>query len=148
MVKHVFPPFFAFPLSLKCMPKLQIEMLPPCIIHHFSWFFELVIMVIVLCMICIILHDHLSWFFTHLTSWGCKGQSWGLVGSQDGLTWKAYQCSWPYFWNHEENLTLDWVIQSPKKGLQFGWKSAKKRTVHQSNVVILLIQTAENHKLQ
>jgi len=34
--KHVFPPLFAFPLRLKCVPKLEIEKLPPCIIHHFS----------------------------------------------------------------------------------------------------------------
>ena len=95
----------------------------------FFMILELITMVIVLCMICKILHDHLLWFFTHLTSWSCRGQSWGLVWSQDGLTWKAYQCSWPFFWNHEDNLTLDWVIQIPKKGLRFGRKSAKKHTV-------------------
>ena len=36
--------------------------LPPCMIHHFSWFFELVTMVLVLCMICMIFHDHFAWF--------------------------------------------------------------------------------------
>ena len=60
---------------------------------------------------------------THLTSWGCWGQSWGLIWSQDGLKWKAYQLSWPYFWNHEENFT---VIKFPKKGLWFGQKSAQR----------------------
>ena len=33
------------------------------------------------------------------------------------------------FWNHEDNLTLDSVIQNPKKGLRSGHKSAKKHTV-------------------
>ena len=34
--KHVFPPLFAFPMRLKCVPKIDIGKLPPCIIHHFS----------------------------------------------------------------------------------------------------------------
>ena len=60
--KHVFPSFFDFPLNLKFVPKLEIEKLPPCIIHHCSYFFELMTIMIVLYMICIILHDHLSCF--------------------------------------------------------------------------------------
>ena len=38
--------------------SLKLRSIPPSIIHHFSWLFEPVIMVIVMCMICmIILHD-------------------------------------------------------------------------------------------
>ena len=42
----------------------------PCIIHHFSWFFELVTKVLVLCMICMIFHDHFSWFCMILQFFG------------------------------------------------------------------------------
>ena len=31
------------------------------ITHHFPWFFEPVTIVLVLCMVCMILHDHISW---------------------------------------------------------------------------------------
>ena len=61
--KHVFPPLFAFPFKgYSVHQSLKLRSIPPCIIHHFSWFFEPVIMVIVMCMICKILHDHFAWF--------------------------------------------------------------------------------------
>ena len=41
----------------------------PHIMHHFSWFFEPVAMLIVFCMICMILNDHFSWIFMILHFW-------------------------------------------------------------------------------
>ena len=76
---------------------------------------------------------------THLQSWGCRGHSWGLVGSQDGSRWKSYHYSWPHFWNHDDIFTLGWVIKFPKKGLGFGPKSAKKAHCESGKEPILWI---------
>ena len=45
-----------------CMILQFFGGIPIHITHHFPWFFEPVTIVLVLCMVCMILHDHISWF--------------------------------------------------------------------------------------
>ena len=117
--------------------SFRLGAIPPCIIHHFSWFFELVTLVMLL----VIIFYYFAWPFfmivTHLTSWGCRGQSWGVVGSQEGLAWKFIIILDTTFEIMKISLLWTKLLSCPKKGSDLAQNQLKKHTVClNSNILV------------
>ena len=102
--------------SLKCVQKLEIGGIPPSMIHHFSWFFELVALEMFLCMI---LHDNFSWFcmiFCLCCSWSWGWHSWSNLESRKAKLHLQYPEDGFLLWGFAKYWILREIFNLEKHG--------------------------------
>ena len=98
-------------ISLKCMLKLKIGGYTPSIIHHFSWFFMQIAMVIFFAWFYMMT---ISWFcmiFGLSHSWSCRWCSWSNLEPKKARVQLPYPYFGSYPWNFCKILTPEGDIE-------------------------------------